>query len=195
MGALVVPQNQSKTFTVDARTVLQLGRQSIKDHTTAVVELVKNCYDADATRVEVEILQNVDEPYIRIADNGIGMSEGAIDRRWLRIGYSEKLAQPVSVRKRRKTGEKGVGRISADRLGATLRLRRKRSNCKSTGIASMFPDRISHRCRCFSDAEFHLFCQRVGAYLATRAQNSGLPHCASLGRSMIYALCMRSCPI
>ena len=32
-----------------------LGRDSIKDHTTALVELVKNAYDADATQVEVEI--------------------------------------------------------------------------------------------------------------------------------------------
>lgn len=40
--------HQHKVFSVDARTILPLGRDSIKDHTTAVLELVKNSYDADA---------------------------------------------------------------------------------------------------------------------------------------------------
>lgn len=46
-----------KNFTVDARTIIHLGRESIKDHTTALIELVKNSYDADASVVEVEIYQ------------------------------------------------------------------------------------------------------------------------------------------
>lgn len=110
----------TKSFTVDARTVLNLGRDSIKDHTTALVELVKNSYDADATRVEVEIMLYGEQPYIRIADNGSGMTNDDIDNRWLRIGFSEKIKEKVSKLKRRRTGEKGIGRISADRLGSVL---------------------------------------------------------------------------
>ncbi|MBI1765276.1 MAG: sensor histidine kinase [Acidobacteria bacterium] len=113
----------TKTFSIDARTILTLGRDSIKDHTTALVELVKNSYDADATKVEVGIFSNVEEPYIRVADNGCGMTEQEIDTRWLRIGYSEKVEERISSRNRRRTGEKGIGRISADRLGAVLELR------------------------------------------------------------------------
>ncbi len=113
----------TKTFSIDARTVLSLGRDSIKDHTTALVELVKNSYDADATEVEVGVFSNAGDPYIRIADNGWGMTEHEIDTRWLRIGYSEKVEARVSARNRRRTGEKGIGRISADRLGAVLELR------------------------------------------------------------------------
>lgn len=113
----------TKTFSIDARTILTLGRDSIKDHTTALVELVKNSYDADATEVEVGIFLNGCEPYIRVADNGCGMTEQEIDTRWLRIGYSEKVEERVSSRNRRRTGEKGIGRISADRLGAMLELR------------------------------------------------------------------------
>ena len=63
----------SKHFTIDARTILQLGRQSIKDNATAVLELVKNSYDADADVVEVEISAQ-EGGYIRIADNGCGMN-------------------------------------------------------------------------------------------------------------------------
>lgn len=112
----------TKQFTVDARTILTLGRDSIKDHTTALVELVKNSYDADATNVEIEIMTQVPEPFLRIADNGHGMTEQVIDDHWLRIGYSQKTTQKISKKQRRRTGEKGIGRISADRLGSELEL-------------------------------------------------------------------------
>ncbi len=112
-----------KTFTIDARTILQLGRESIKDHTTALLELVKNSYDADAKIVEIEIYKRETKNYIRIADDGIGMTETEIDENWLRIGYSEKKANRTTARNRRKTGEKGIGRLSADRLGGILNLK------------------------------------------------------------------------
>lgn len=124
MGKAVNQATKNKTFSVDARTVLQLGRQSIKDHTTAVLELVKNSYDADATLVEIQISRN-GGPFIRIGDNGSGMSESDLDNKWLRIGYSEKLQSRISDTQRRRTGEKGVGRISADRLGASLHIASK----------------------------------------------------------------------
>src|SRR6266487_4928903 len=110
-----------KHFKVDARAMLTWGRDSIKDHTTAVLELVKNSYDAGAKIVEVSICatpQDQSKRLIRIADDGVGMTSRQVDRNWLRIGYSEKLKARTARFGRRKTGEKGVGRISADRLGA-----------------------------------------------------------------------------
>lgn len=124
----------TKKFTVDARTILHLGRDSIKDHTTALLELVKNSYDADATYVEVEIMCQVRLPYIRIADNGCGMNENDITNHWLRIGFSEKRQNRVSTRGRRKTGEKGIGRISADRLGSLLAIR---TQTKQDGVIGL----------------------------------------------------------
>src|SRR5581483_6070633 len=114
-----------KTFTVDARAILALGRESIKDHTTAVLELVKNSYDAGAKVVEVEIAtSDAQHPkgLIRISDDGHGMTDADVSSKWLRIGYSEKRIQ-THHRGRRRVGEKGVGRLSADRLGDTLELR------------------------------------------------------------------------
>lgn len=112
-----------KVFTVDARAILTLGRESIKDHTTALVELVKNSYDADAETVEVEIKLNGSQPRIRVADNGSGMTERQVESDWLRIGFSAKRDERHSKLRRRKTGEKGIGRLSADRLGSVLELR------------------------------------------------------------------------
>jgi len=109
-------------FSIDAKTLIHLGRDSIKDHTTALIELVKNSYDADSNKVEVEIFTKDDRDIIRIADNGFGMTKDQLLNSWLRIGFSNKRASKLSELGRRRTGEKGIGRISTDRLGANLEL-------------------------------------------------------------------------
>ena len=117
--------------------MLTWGRESIKDHTTAVLELVKNSYDANATVVEVQINSTIyapGGPHIRICDNGVGMSAVDVERHWLRLGYSSKREERFTARGRRKTGEKGVGRISADRLGSILELRSQARQCDATGL-------------------------------------------------------------
>lgn len=125
---------KKKHFSVDARIILNLGRESIKDHTTALLELVKNSYDADATKVIIEIFCKDDYKLIRVADNGIGMTEEEVDLNWLRIGYSAKRLDKFTTRKRRKTGEKGIGRISTDRLGAIVKLKTKAKNSSPYGL-------------------------------------------------------------
>ena len=109
-------------FFIDAKTLIHLGRDSIKDHTTALVELVKNSYDADSRNVDIEILCSDNSDSIRVSDNGFGMTRDQLLNNWLRIGFSAKKQSKTSDLGRRKTGEKGIGRISADRLGAELEL-------------------------------------------------------------------------
>ncbi len=109
-------------FAIDAKTLIHLGRDSIKDHTTALIELVKNCYDADANHVDVEVLCKDGKNIIRVSDNGFGMTREQLLNSWLRIGFSSKRESKLSELGRRRTGEKGIGRISTDRLGAKLEL-------------------------------------------------------------------------
>jgi signal transduction histidine kinase len=126
-----------KRFKVDARALLTIGRDSIKDHTTAVIELVKNAYDADATQVNIDlsIIAAANKGTLKIIDNGEGMSEREIERHWLRIGFSEKKKNTTSAQNnRRKTGEKGIGRLSADRLGKQLHLKSKKEKQKASGL-------------------------------------------------------------
>lgn len=114
----------ARKFKVDARVLLSLGRESIKDQTTALMELVKNAYDADANHVQIEIpLQSDSDQVLKIKDDGVGMTSQDINDKWLRIGYSHKRENRTSDKGRRATGEKGVGRLSADRLGAGFELR------------------------------------------------------------------------
>lgn len=133
----------AKHFSVDARAMLSWGRESIKDHTTAVLELVKNSYDAGATIVEVQLWTGLFAEggrHIRIADDGIGMSSEDVETRWLRLGYSEKRENKFTPRGRRRTGEKGVGRISADRLGAKLELRSQAKSHPPIGLSVNWND-------------------------------------------------------
>lgn len=127
-------------FFIDAKTLIHLGRESIKDHTTALIELVKNSYDADAHNVDVEILCTKESDLIRISDNGFGMTKEQILNNWLRIGFSGKRESKISGLGRRKTGEKGIGRISADRLGARLELISKTESDGLVGLKVNWDD-------------------------------------------------------
>ena len=127
--------NMSKNFTIDAQALIHLGRESIKSHTTALIELVKNSYDADANVVEVEIFTQKENKYVRISDDGDGMTEADIDSKWLRIGFSHKKKDKSTTKKdRRKTGEKGIGRLSADRLGEILEIKTKTIDTEVFGL-------------------------------------------------------------
>ena len=102
---------------------------------TALFELVKNCYDANATRVDV-VFENVSYDNavvddttkevrvnpgskIVIEDNGYGMSFEDIRDKWMVIGTASKRTSPFSPRPfgRRCVGEKGIGRFAVDKLG------------------------------------------------------------------------------
>ena len=108
-----------------------IGKDLITDDNVAMLELVKNSYDAGAKVVEIHFINvsdNNDEfvtlpdggsSRILICDNGCGMDfEGLVDK-WLNIAYSEKK-ENTQLNGRRQAGNKGVGRFSCDRLGKTL---------------------------------------------------------------------------
>jgi len=114
-------------FEVEARVAIQLGRESISSSLTAIIELVKNAYDADAENVIVA-LRNIgkDDAAMIIEDNGSGMSDIDIKNSWLRIGTDIKDKRVKSKAKKRiMTGAKGLGRLGIDRLCSQLILQTK----------------------------------------------------------------------
>jgi HSP90 family molecular chaperone len=70
-----------KRLRPSARLLRTIGNELISNNIVAVLELVKNSYDADATNVEIKI--NNDENYIELIDNGIGMSLDIIEDTWM----------------------------------------------------------------------------------------------------------------
>ncbi|MBR6200693.1 MAG: ATP-binding protein [Spirochaetales bacterium] len=114
-------------FKVSSAVKDLVGRDLIRNDNIAIFELVKNSYDAYATKVEITF-----EPKrIIIADNGKGMSFYDLRDKWLFLAYSAKKDgsedseddKQKSYRdniNRHFAGAKGVGRFSCDRLGAKL---------------------------------------------------------------------------
>jgi signal transduction histidine kinase len=101
-----------------------IGKELINDDNVAVMELVKNSYDAGASKVTIEFKnifsKNKDSELI-IQDDGIGMSEDDILNKWLNIAYSAKKLEHTQ-NERYQAGNKGVGRFSCDRLGKKLNI-------------------------------------------------------------------------
>ncbi len=116
------------TFRPRARLLSLLGEQLISDQAVGLIELVKNSYDADATRVDVAItgLSTTESTRIEVRDNGIGMSRSDIEEKWLSPAIDHKERQKKtksrSSRGRLPIGEKGVGRFAVHQLGRKLTL-------------------------------------------------------------------------
>lgn len=107
----------SKPFSVSARVALQLGRESISSSVTAILELVKNAYDADATLVRIRFngLDTAQQKLV-IEDNGRGMTMDDLRNHWMVIGTANKLKSRKTRLGRVQTGEKGLGRLGLDRI-------------------------------------------------------------------------------
>lgn len=135
---------ESKHFDISAAVVKQLGEDLITDEVTALIELVKNAYDADANYANVIVDTNNYAPdeglffaeqnkfktqpgFITVEDDGTGMEEEEIDKGWLTISLSQKRqmkAKGLVTPKKARTplGDKGLGRLSTQRLGHRLEL-------------------------------------------------------------------------
>jgi signal transduction histidine kinase len=121
----------TETFKISAALKDLIGKELITDEFVAVFELVKNSFDANASKVEV-IFENNYEPNnarIIIKDNGKGMNYDDLKNKWLFVAYSAKRLgkENEDYRDKIKTqrvfaGAKGVGRFSCDRLGRFLNL-------------------------------------------------------------------------
>lgn len=104
-------------FSVSSRVALQLGRESISGSITAIVELVKNSYDADAESVHIRFANaGTKNCFLVIEDNGNGMDENDLRNNWLVIGTANKTKYRTTKKQRVVTGEKGLGRLGLDRL-------------------------------------------------------------------------------
>jgi signal transduction histidine kinase len=107
-----------------ARIISLLGEELVSDERVAIVELVKNSYDADATQVEVKFegVNNLIPDALIISDNGVGMSLDTVLNGWFEPGTISKKQTLRSPSGRLYQGAKGVGRFAAARLARTLRM-------------------------------------------------------------------------
>lgn len=120
-----------KPFKMTARVLAHLGEDLIKDESIALLELVKNSYDAGATKCVVDFNFDIFGSLIEISisDNGSGMSLDTIENIWLVIGTDNKKNKLISHRQGRlPLGEKGIGRLGVHKLGNDIKLYSKHSD-------------------------------------------------------------------
>nr|WP_315196816.1 ATP-binding protein [uncultured Flavobacterium sp.] len=132
-------ENNKLHFKTNIQLKSIIGKDLINDDNIAILELVKNSFDADAKKVVVQYInlrRNDDKAVIGfsdktsrliIKDDGLGMDLEDIQNKWLNIAYSEKKSNNRQ-HNRMMAGAKGVGRFSCDRLGEYLNLYTKKKN-------------------------------------------------------------------
>lgn len=111
-------------FKITPRIIAHLGEDLIKNESIAVLELVKNSYDAYASKCDVYFEeQNGKISSIQISDNGCGMDADIIKDVWLVIGTDnkKKILQEEGLT-RYPLGEKGIGRLGVHKLGRKITL-------------------------------------------------------------------------
>lgn len=102
------------SFNVNAYTARLIGRENVSTLDGAILELVKNTYDADANKciLYYDEIENA----LYLMDNGIGMTEEIIEKHWMTIGNSSKHTDYITRTGRIQTGAKGIGRFALDRV-------------------------------------------------------------------------------
>ena len=130
--------NSSGTYRIKpaGRHILTIGRDLIQDNFAAVVELVKNAYDADSPDVNIEFTASPDKGgyTIIISDHGHGMSRDTVINKWMVPSTKDKLERGNSPAGRVMQGRKGVGRYAASILGNDLLLETNTSEGTKTTV-------------------------------------------------------------
>lgn len=112
-------------FTIHPRVFAALGTDLVTNDVVAVLELVKNSYDAFAENVWIRFKFDDEQSSLEVEDDGRGMNEEIIRDVWSSVATPYKADNPVvqsGSKIRRVTGEKGLGRLSVARLGSSLRI-------------------------------------------------------------------------
>ena len=115
--------------TIDAKHVKNIGEQSVSSSVQAIIEIVKNSYDADATLCTVHFYAKTSlEKYldvykIVIEDDGIGMTLNDLHHKWMRLGTESKDRETISpMFGRRVSGEKGMGHFATQKIADNVKL-------------------------------------------------------------------------
>lgn len=108
-------------FSSDSQLLSELGERLIASRKVALAELIKNAYDADATKCNIWLADSGETLVVK--DDGHGMTEQEFRDHWMTIATSNRSEKPTSRRYNREvTGSKGVGRFAVRNLGLELQL-------------------------------------------------------------------------
>ncbi|MGX8713201.1 MAG: ATP-binding protein [bacterium] len=176
---MAIIEHDSQPFRPYARLMNILGDQLITDKKVAVIEIVKNGYDADANCVKVRFgnMANVgfndlspeEQAYIEIEDDGYGMTLDTIKNVWLRPATPNKFDKKRKKDNKTKKGriiqgEKGIGRFAVHKLGEKIELFTKAKGQNEVKLEMNFVD--------FNPDDLNLFNQQTDYKLLDEVSNN-----------------------
>lgn len=182
-------QSPDLHFDVSSGLKSVLGSELITDDEVAIFELVKNSFDANASRVDLFFAEGL----IVVADNGDGMTFEDIQKKWLFVAYSAKRStnKPNDFRheiaeRRHYAGSKGIGRFSSDRLGGSVKLQTRARSQNPGPVHSVFVDwnlfDISHLNR-FEDIAVDYKLETNGFAIPAELQANDLGTVITIGKT------------
>lgn len=167
---------QELVFRSQARIIRTLGDRLISGEVAAIIELVKNAYDADAKTCHVEI--NPYEDVLIIEDDGHGMSLLDVQTKWAELGTDNKFRNSVTKSGRNVLGNKGIGRLAAAKLGRYIKIQstiEHDSTLKSIVVDGIDWDKFSEKEDTYiDDIKFYVEEISGGTSVGTKLIISGL---------------------
>ena len=139
---------EALSFRPYARLLTMLGDQLIKNERIALVELIKNAYDADADRVEVRFenfnknMTSNKRSRIVVRDDGAGMTDETVRTQWMNPAAPQKYLDKMEGRRRTPgksrivQGEKGIGRFAVLKLGRVITVTTRPRNALTETVLS-----------------------------------------------------------
>jgi hypothetical protein len=117
-------------LTIDLNTLKHLGIGLYSNIPAVISEVVANSWDADATRVDIDI--DTKKRIITIADDGCGMSKTEINDKYLKVGYPKRDKDPtITPKGRHVMGRKGIGKLSLFSIADTIEVHSVKDNGRS----------------------------------------------------------------
>lgn len=174
------------SFKPRARIIRTIGDKLISGPEAAVIELIKNSHDADATFVRVTFVPPLyqGQGLIIVEDDGHGMSLEDIEQKWMEPATSDKRDRMHSPNQRPLLGSKGIGRFASARLGQYLDLQssaRVSGAIQSTRIPRLDWN-VFEEVRYLEDVRFPVQSLKAAASTGTILRISGLRDVWTEGR-------------
>ena len=117
-------------LTISLNVLEHLGINLYSNVPAVLSEIVANAWDADAS--EVRVTWDKAAGRIVIQDDGIGMTPGEINERFLNVGYRRRNGQPGPTFKgRHPMGRKGIGKLSLFSIANAVRIETIKEGVKS----------------------------------------------------------------
>ncbi len=122
-------------YIIEDKTIAELlGKQNFNNKESAILELVKNAYDANSKNVNIKF----HDDQLIIVDDGCGMDEEDILKNWMHVGKSDKEYEVIDEQREKRilSGAKGIGRFALAKLGDIVEM----YTCKNGSCIRWFTD-------------------------------------------------------